>query len=82
MITLLAASVVGTGVYLMSVFEPDLRLIDILTEVTSAFGTVGLSTGITPNLTDASKLLSIPDYVYRPAGTADCCLALVFLQQW
>lgn len=58
-ITLLAASVVGTGVYLMSVFEPDLRLIDILTEVTSAFGTVGLSTGITPNLTDASKLLSI-----------------------
>ena len=43
----------------MSVLEPDLSLVDILFEVTSAFGTVGLSTGITPNLTDGSKILSI-----------------------
>ena len=58
-ITLLALGVVVTGTYIMSVLEPDLSLVDILFEVTSAFGTVGLSTGITPNLTDGSKILSI-----------------------
>ena len=58
-ITLLAMGVVISGTYLMSVFEPHLSLIDMLFEVTSAFGTVGLSTGITPDLTVASKILSI-----------------------
>ena len=55
-ITLLAAGVVVGGTYLMTVFEPELSLMQILFEITSAFGTVGLSTGITPDL---SKLLSI-----------------------
>jgi len=32
---------------------------DALFEITSAFGTVGLSTGITTGLCDGSKLLSI-----------------------
>ncbi len=58
-ITLLALGVVTLGTYLMIVMEPQLRLIDALFEVTSAFGTVGLSTGITAGLTDGSKLLSI-----------------------
>lgn len=58
-ITILALGVVLTGTYLMSVLEPNIDLSDILFEVTSAFGTVGLSTGITLNLCDASKLLSI-----------------------
>jgi len=58
-ITLLAMGVVVTGTYLMGVFEPHLRLVDVLFEVTSAFGTVGLSTGITPDLGTDSKLLSI-----------------------
>lgn len=58
-ITLLAAAVVLSGTFLMTVMEPQLDLIDALVEVTSAFGTVGLSTGITPALGDDSKLLSI-----------------------
>ena len=58
-ITLLALGVVVTGTYLMTVFEPHLDLRDIVFEIVSAFGTVGLSTGITPYLTVASKLLSI-----------------------
>ena len=58
-ITLLALGVVVTGTYLMTVFEPHLDLRDIVFEIVSAFGTVGLSTGITPDLTVASKLLSI-----------------------
>lgn len=58
-ITLLAVSVVMTGTYFMTVMEPAVSLRDALFEVTSAFGTVGLSTGITPGLGTGSKLLSI-----------------------
>lgn len=58
-ITLLAVSVVVGGTYLMTVMEPDIPLMDSLFEITSAFGTVGLSTGITPNLGMEAKLLSI-----------------------
>ena len=58
-IFLLAIGVVITGTYLMVIFEPQLSLVDILFEITSAFGTVGLSTGITRTLGVDSKLLSI-----------------------
>lgn len=58
-IFLLAIGVVMTGTYLMVIFEPQLSQLDILFEITSAFGTVGLSTGITRTLGIDSKLLSI-----------------------
>ena len=58
-ITLLALTVVVMGTYLMKLMEPDVSLMAALFEITSAFGTVGLSTGITPDLCDGSKLLSI-----------------------
>ena len=60
-ITLIALGVVIIGTYLMMVMEAntDIRLVDALFEVVSAFGTVGLSTGITPDLTVGSKILSI-----------------------
>ncbi len=58
-ITLLALGVVLTGTYLMILMEPNVSLMDALFEITSAFGTVGLSTGITPTLSAGSKLLSI-----------------------
>ncbi len=58
-ITLIALGVVITGSYLMVIMEPDISLMDALFEITSAFGTVGLSTGITTGLCDGSKLLSI-----------------------
>ena len=58
-ITLLALGVVLTSTYLLMVFEPELELIDALFEMTSAFGTVGLSTGITTSLGVPAKLLSI-----------------------
>ena len=58
-ITLLALSVVIVGTFLMLVMDPHVTLMQSLFEVTSAFGTVGLSTGITTTLSDGSKLLSI-----------------------
>lgn len=58
-ITILSLVVVVISTYLMGIFEPNLDFIDILFEMTSAFGTVGLSTGITKNLTIPSKILSM-----------------------
>lgn len=58
-ITLLALGIVVIGTWSMVVMEPELSLMDALFEITSAFGTVGLSTGITPGLGIGAKLLSI-----------------------
>ena len=58
-ITLLAAAVVVGGTWIFVVLEPDVTLMQALFEVTSAFGTVGLSTGITPDLGVGAKVLSI-----------------------
>ncbi len=58
-ITLLALCVVILGTYLLIVMDPGVPFLDALFEITSAFGTVGLSTGITPALSLGSKLLCI-----------------------
>ena len=43
----------------MCILEPDLSFMQLLFEVVSAFGTVGLSTGITPGLSVAGKVVII-----------------------
>ena len=47
------------GTFLLCVLEPGYSFIQLMFEVTSAFGTVGLSTGITPELGSISKLVII-----------------------
>ena len=58
-ITILSIMVVCVATFLMCVLEKDCTLMQLLFEVISAFGTVGLSTGITPDLSDAGKLVII-----------------------
>ncbi len=58
-ITFLALGVVIIGTWMMIVMDPQVSMLDALFEVTSAFGTVGLSTGITTSLSIGSKILSI-----------------------
>ncbi len=55
-ITMLALSWVAFVTLIMSLVEPH-TFIKLLFEVVSAFGTVGLTTGITPSLCDTSKVL-------------------------
>lgn len=52
------AAILGSS-FLVSLTDPQFALSDILFEMTSAFGTVGLSTGITPYLSDGGKIISI-----------------------
>ncbi len=59
MITVLSMTVVCVATFLLCVLEPDRTFIQVFFEVVSAFGTVGLSTGITPTLSVAAKLVVI-----------------------
>ena len=58
-IALLGVTVVCTGTFLLCVLEPEATFVQLLFEDVSAFGTVGLSTGITPGLRDVSKFVLI-----------------------
>ena len=59
LVTILSLGVVCIATFLMCILEPDCTFIQLLFEVISAFGTVGLSTGITPGLSVAGKLIII-----------------------
>ena len=59
LVTILSLGVVCIATFLMCILEPDCTFNQLLFEVISAFGTVGLSTGITPGLSVAGKLVII-----------------------
>ena len=50
---------IGTGILLLLIFNPNFSLLQIAFEAFSAFGTVGLSMGITPHLSESSKYVVI-----------------------
>jgi trk system potassium uptake protein TrkH len=67
--------VVSAGVLVLLIVE-DLPLSDALFEVVSAFGTVGLSTGVTPTLTVAGKIVLIVMMLTGRVGPLTLALAL------
>ena len=58
-IAFIGVFVIAISSLLLCIFEPNIDFIDILFESVSAFATVGLSTGITPSLSVASKIVSM-----------------------
>jgi potassium uptake TrkH family protein len=50
---------IGIAVFLITLFDPQLKVRDVVFETISAYGTVGLSLGITAALSSASKLVII-----------------------
>lgn len=58
-ISLLSLLLVCVGTFFLCMLEPEYSFVQLLFEEVSAFGTVGLSTGITPTLSVASKLILI-----------------------
>lgn len=59
MIMVLSFAVVFAGTFILAVLEPEYSFMQLLFEMTSAFGTVGLSTGITPDLGPGGKMAVI-----------------------
>jgi trk system potassium uptake protein TrkH len=58
-LVILAISWICFSTLLLCIVEPDYTFIQLLFEVVSGFGTVGLSTGITPELNPVSELIII-----------------------
>lgn len=56
---MLTISLISLSTLFVTFFDPELEFIDVLFEITSAFGTVGLSTGITPELSTISKFVVV-----------------------
>ncbi len=79
-VTLLFAAVLLVGSLSLSVTEKEngFALDDIMFETASALGTVGLSTGITPSLTTAGKLIIIITMLIGRLGPLTLLASLTF----
>lgn len=75
-IFIFSASFIFIATFFLSILEPGTDIIDLLFEEVSAFGTVGLSTGITAGTTDASKLILIASMFVGRIGTLTLGFAL------
>ncbi len=64
------------GVFLLSIAEPEFEIFDLVFEHVSAFATVGLSTGITSQLSDSGKMLLIFSMFLGRVGTLTLVIAL------
>lgn len=58
-IVALSLMVIGTSIFLIASFDEEKTLLSIAFECFSAYSTVGLSVGITPDLSTASKMVII-----------------------
>lgn len=73
----LSVLVIGFGVFLVMLFNPELALLDVTFEVFSAFSTVGLSLGITAQMSTASKLVLMVIMLIGRVGTLTILIAIV-----
>ncbi|WP_226390827.1 TrkH family potassium uptake protein [Penaeicola halotolerans] len=64
------------AVFMLTITEPDIPLIELMFEQISAFATVGLSTGITAELSEISQVIIIVSMFLGRVGTLT--FALVF----
>ena len=68
---------IGTGILLLLIFNPEFSLIQIAFEVFSAFGTVGLSMGITPHLSIIGKYVIIGLMFFGRIGLLNLMIGLL-----
>ena len=75
-IALFSISLIFISTFMLSITEPDKSFISLLFEEISAFGTVGLSTGITSSLSFAGKTIIILTMYIGRIGTLTLALAI------
>lgn len=56
-IAFFASGIVFIGVFILTITDPQIPILQLVFEEVSAFATVGLTTGITPNLSTAGKIV-------------------------
>lgn len=65
------------AVFLIAVFEPMINTLDIVYEVVSAYATVGLTRGITSDLTIMSKLIVAATMLFGKVGPISIIVAFI-----
>jgi trk system potassium uptake protein len=75
-VALLAVAIVFGVALLLEAMAPELSFVDVLFEAVSAFGTVGLTTGITPAMPDPARLVLIGGMFVGRLGPLTLVLAL------
>ncbi len=75
-IALFSISMIFISTFFLSITEPQVSLLKLLFEEFSAFGTVGLSTGITASLTATGKAIIIASMFVGRIGTLTLAMAL------
>ncbi len=75
-IALFSISLIFISTFILSITEPDKNFLSLLFEEISAFGTVGLSTGITSTLSYAGKFIIILTMYIGRIGTLTLALAI------
>lgn len=73
----LSVLVIGSGIFLVMLFDPKMSLIDVAFEVFSAFSTVGLTLGITSLLSTGSKIVLMAIMLIGRVGTLTLLIAIV-----
>lgn len=76
-VILLSLLIIGSTVFLISIFDGDKGILKIAFESFSAFSTVGLSLGITTALSDPSKLVLIVTMFIGRVGVLTLFIALI-----
>ena len=75
-IVLIALTVIASGIMLLSGTNPELSFLEVVFEVVSAFGTVGLSLGVTPSLGAVSKIALACIMFFGRVGVVTIMLSL------
>lgn len=72
---LLSLLVISSAIFILLITDPEIPFVDAVFEVFSAFGTVGLSRGITPELSHPGKYLIIATMFIGRVGTLTLLVA-------
>ncbi len=75
-IFIFSATYILVGTFFLALFEPKMSVLDLVFEQVSAFCTVGLSRGITADLSVPSKLILISSMYIGRVGTLTLAFAL------
>lgn len=75
-ILIIALSLVAVVTMLLCIIQPEEEFIDLLYEATSAFGTVGLTTGVTQRLNAIGKIIIMVTMYLGRVGPLTVALAL------
>jgi potassium uptake TrkH family protein len=75
-IALFSISLIFISTFMLTFTEPDKDFLSLIFEEVSAFGTVGLSTGITASLSNAGKMIIILTMYIGRIGTLTLAMAI------